>query len=242
MIKHEVIIPFSDEWWIYNVISIFIIIMIIFFGASIAESRKKQLTFALAGVFICEFFFMELYHLYTGVWSLQDSLPLHLCSLMWFVSIGLFLTKKQWAFEMVLFIGMPGGVHSLLTPELTHGDSLLHKIDFFIGHGGLILAPFYAIFVLKMWPRKHAWWQSFLKLQLLVLVVGLFNYLLGSNYMYLAKPPIADNPLIPSSQSFFGKWPYYIIIFELAVFLHAIIINIPFFLKSRTNHSSKNIQ
>ena len=40
----------------------------------------------------------------------------------------------QWAFEMMLFIGMPGGFHSLLTPELTHGDSLLHKIDFFTAY------------------------------------------------------------------------------------------------------------
>ena len=165
---------------------------------------------------------------------MQDSLPLHLCAIMWFVSIYLFLTQKKWAFEMMLFIGMPGGVHSLLTPELTHGDSLLHKIDFFIGHGGLVLAPFYAIFIMQMWPRKNAWWQSFLKLQFLVLIVGIFNYLAGSNYMYLTHPPIADNPLIPSNESFFGKWPYYILIFELAVFLHALLINIPFLRK--TNH------
>ena len=78
-------------------------------------------------------------------WSLEHSLPLHLCGLMWFMCIYLFITKKQWVFEMILFIGMPGGIHSLLTPELPHGADLLHKVDFFIGHGGLILAPFYAI-------------------------------------------------------------------------------------------------
>jgi len=232
MIKHEIIPPFSNEWYIYNLITGFCIFLIIFLGKSISDVQKKQLSLIIAGLFIFEFVFMEFYHIYTDAWSIQDSLPLHLCAIMWFVSIYLFLTKKQWAFEMMLFIGMPGGFHSLLTPELTHGDSLLHKIDFFIGHGGLVLAPFYAIFVMKMWPRKNGWWRSFLKLQFLVLIVGLFNYLAGSNYMYLTHPPIADNPLIPPDQSFFGQWPYYILIFELVVLLHAVLINIPFLRKN----------
>ena len=233
MIEHKIIPPFSNEWYLYNLFTIFLIFLIIFVGRSISDVHKKQLTLIITGVFIFEFIFMEVYHIYTGVWSLQDSLPLHLCSIMWFLCIYLLITKKKWAFEMILFIGMPGGMHSLLTPELTHGDSLLHKIDFFIGHGGLILVPFYAIFVMKMWPRKHAWWKSFLKLQFLVLIVGLFNYMLGSNYMYLTHTPIADNPLIPSNESFFGQWPYYILIFELAVLGHAILINIPFLIKNK---------
>ena len=152
---------------------------------------------------------------------------------MWFISIYMLLTKKQWAFEMVLFIGMPGGLHSLLTPELTHGDSLIHKIDFFIGHGGLILAPFYGIYVLNMWPRKSSWWQSFIRLQILVIIAAVANYLFDSNYMYLSYPPIADNPLIPSENSFFGKWPYYIAIFEIAILIHTILIYLPFWIKKR---------
>tara|TARA_B100000902_G_scaffold384587_1_gene424926 strand:- start:1128 stop:1592 length:465 start_codon:yes stop_codon:yes gene_type:complete len=150
---------------------------------------------------------------------------------MWFLSIYFFITKKLWAFEMLLFIGMPGGIHSLLTPELTHGNTLIQKIDFFIGHGGLILSPFFGLYIFNMWPRKHAWIKSFFKLQFLVLIVSLANYTLNSNYMYLAHPPIANNPLIPSDKSFFGQWPYYILIFELAVLIHAFLINLPFLYK-----------
>ena len=233
MIEHKIIPPFSLEWFIYNIISIITILSIVYIGKNLSIKNKNKLTTAIAVLFIFEFFFMDWYHFYTGVWSVQDSLPLHLCGIMWFVSIYMFLTKKQWAFEMMLFIGMPGGVHSLLTPELTHGDSLLHKIDFFIGHAGLVLAPFYAICVLNMWPRKSAWWKSFIKLQVLVLIAILANYLFASNYMYLSYPPIANNPLIPPESSFFGQWPYYILIFEVAVLLHALLINLPFSMKSK---------
>ena len=234
MIEHTIIEPFSNEWFVYNFITITCIIGIIYFAKNLKNTHKKTLTLSLASIFIFEFIFMDWYHIFIdNSWSMQDSLPLHLCSIMWFFCIYLFLTKKQWVFEMVLFIGMPGGIHSLLTPELPHGSDLLHKIDFFIGHGGLILAPFYAIFVLNMWPRKHAWWQTFLKLQVLVMLAGTVNYIVESNYMYLMHPPIADNPLIPSEDSFFGQGKRYILIFELAVIVHATIINLPFWLTSR---------
>ena len=235
MIEHVVIPPFSKEWWTYNIITILIITTIILVGKKTSTKTKKHIGFGLAYIFIFEFFFMDWYHVYKGVWSIQDSLPLHLCGIMWFIAIYTLFTKKKWAFEMLLFIGMPGGIHSLLTPELPHGETLLHKIDFFVGHGGLVLAPLYALFILKMSPRKSAWIKSFLKLQILVIFVGIFNYIFGSNYMYLSYPPIADNPLIPNENSVFGGWPYYILIFEFAVIIHAFIINLPFLIISKMN-------
>ena len=233
MIQHEVIIPFSNEWWSYNIITILIIITTILIGKKTSFTTQRNITLGIAIFFILEFLIMDWYHLYINTWSIKDSLPLHLCGIMWFVTIYMLLFKKQWAFEMMLFIGMPGGLHSLLTPELTHGNSILHKVDFFIGHGGLVLAPFYAIFVLNMWPRNKSWIISFFKLQILVFFVGLFNFFFDSNYMYLAYPPIADHPLIPNENSFFGRWPYYIIIFEFAVFMHALIINYLLFLTKK---------
>lgn len=236
MIPHKIIEVFSFDWWIYNISTIIIILAIIIISKKQSTEIKHKITTGIAILFIFEFFFMDWYHIFTGLWTIQESLPLHLCSIMWFIAIYMLLTKKQWAFEMLLFVGMPGGLHSLLTPELTHGDSLLHKIDFFVGHGGLILVPFYGVFVLNMWPRKYAWIKSFLKLQILVICVGIMNYFFESNYMYLSTVPIADNPLIPNEKSFFGKWPYYILVFELAVLIHAFIINIPFLISKRNNN------
>jgi len=129
---------------------------------------------------------------------------------------------------MMLYIGMPGGLHSLLTPELNHGGGFLNTFDFFLGHGGLVLAPFYALFVLNMRPRSNGWYISFIRLQGIVIVVFILNYLIESNYMYLSHPPLANNPLIPSDDLTIGQWPYYILIFEMAILAHAFIINMPF--------------
>jgi len=58
-----------------------------------------------------------------------------------------------------------------------------------------------------------------------VVSVGSINYLLGSNYMYLAIKPNVENPFL------IGDWPYYIIGLELAVVLHAILVYLPFYFK-----------
>ena len=231
MITHELIEPFSNEWWSFNIITIISIIFLILWAKSLKQKNINILSNSLAILFISKFILIHTYKISNNMWYIQDSLPLHLCSLMWFVTIYLLLTKKQWAFEMMLFIGMPGGVHSLLTPELTNGSDLINKIDFFVGHGGLVLAPFYCLFVLGMKPRHNGWYMSFLKIQILAMLVFIINLLTDANYMYLISPPIANNPLVPSSEKMFGQWPYYIFIFEVFILIHAFIINVPFLIK-----------
>ena len=181
-------------------------------------------------LFIIEFVGMEIFHLSKDLWFVEDSLPLHMCAIMWFVTIYLFITKSQWAFELMLFIGMPGGIHSLLTPELTQGVTLLDKIDYFlahgVGHGSILCHICSGICGLE----KTEIWRAFFIVHVIALFVGLINWILGSNYMYLAQRPIVDNPLIPPESIFLGRWPYYIIIFQVALLLHALVVNLPFWI------------
>jgi hypothetical integral membrane protein (TIGR02206 family) len=181
----------------------------------------------IMGVFIAlESVLIQFYYLKVGVWTAQDSLPFHLCRLMWFNSIIVLLNRNQMAFELLLFVGMIGGLHSMLTPEFTHGTDPVLMFDYFIVHGGLIAIPLYCIFVLGMKPRKKAWFKSFLYLQIFVICVGLIDYLLGANYMYLAVKPNVENPFL------IGDWPFYIIGLELATLLHAFLVYIPFYFKN----------
>ena len=52
--------------------------------------------------------------------------------------------------------------------------------------------------------------------------VGLICWLTGGNYMFLARIPNADNPLL------FGKWPFYIINCTLIGVFLMLIAKIPF--------------
>ena len=90
--------------------------------------------------------------------------------------------------------------------------------EYYFLHGNIIFAPLYIFFINEMQLSKDSWRSMFLYTQLSIPIVGSINWLLGSNYMYLAEKPVADNPFI------IGDWPYYILLLELAVIFHFVII------------------
>ena len=222
---HVVISPFGVEWFFWNILTLFFILFVVLIPLNKSDKFKSNFTTFFALLMAFEYLFIQSYFVYKGIWTPQDSLPFHLCRLMLFNTIILLFTRNQIAFELLLFIGMVGGFHSLMTPELTHGSDLVLLIDYFLVHGGLVAAPLYCIFVLGMRPRKMAWLKSFFYLQFLVVAVAIIDYFLGANYMYLAVKPEVNNPFL------IGDWPYYIIGLELATLLHAFLVYIPFYLK-----------
>tara|TARA_B100001057_G_scaffold459456_1_gene509619 strand:- start:7152 stop:7844 length:693 start_codon:yes stop_codon:yes gene_type:complete len=222
---HVVIYPFGVKWFFWNILTFFFISLLVLIPRNKSFKFKSNFTTFFALLMAFEYLFIQSYFVYKGIWTPQDSLPFHLCRLMLFNTIILLFTRNQIAFELLLFIGMVGGFHSLMTPELTHGSDLVLLIDYFLVHGGLVAAPLYCIFVLGMRPRKMAWLKSFFYLQFFVFIVAIIDYVLGANYMYLAVKPVVNNPFL------IGDWPYYIIGLELATLLHAFLVYIPFYLK-----------
>ena len=73
MIPHEIILPFSAEWWIYNLITIILIATTICVGRNLSEKRKKTLTLVMVYLFIFDYVFMDFYNIYNGLWSIQES-------------------------------------------------------------------------------------------------------------------------------------------------------------------------
>jgi hypothetical integral membrane protein (TIGR02206 family) len=237
---------FSKDWFLFNGITFFLIGFLIVYIKQTSLIFIKNFTKKLALFFLFEFLLMQFYYIFNGTWSVIESLPFHLCSIMWFNAIYLLLYKKQWSFELMLFIGMPAAFHSLLTPQLNHGDNFIFIFDFFFSHGWLFAVSFYCIFVLKMRPRVKSWWYSFLRLQDFIFIIFIFNFIINffsfgyiippfdysptSNYMYLLNPPIANNPFV------LGPWPNYILGLLGATFLHSFVIYLPFyFLKKIKN-------
>tara|TARA_B100001093_G_C26845873_1_gene1022750 strand:+ start:1251 stop:1946 length:696 start_codon:yes stop_codon:yes gene_type:complete len=221
------VIPFlSDEWVFYNVTTLIFVIIFLFIPRFFNEKAKQKYALLLSLMILIEIVFIQSYYIYNDIWNLKESMPFHMCRLMWIGSFFLLFSKSQIALEFVLYMGMMGGLHSLLTPQLTHGSNSLLLFDYFFVHGGLIVAPLLCVFSLGMRPRKNAWYRTFLYLQIPILFVALIDVFSGGNYMYLAVKPIVDNPFLV------GDWPYYIIGLELATLMHAALVNIPFYFKN----------
>jgi len=223
--NHYVLPPFSEEWLLWNIGALSFIISLIFIGRKLNPLNQKKMIKGFIVVMVLEYIGIQSYYVYHDLWTVQDSLPFHLCRLMWFNALFVLTTRNQLGFEMLLFIGMVGGFHSLLTPEFTHGESLYLKFDYFLVHGGLVAIPLYCVWVLGMRPRRFSWIKSFLYFQTLVFIVAVLDFVLGANYMYLAEKPNVNNPLL------IGPWPYYILGLQLATLLHTFIIYLPFYFK-----------
>lgn len=223
MNDHAIMLPLSSEWVIWNSITLFFILLVLLIARNESDIIKTKLSYILGCIVILEFVAIQFYYISEGIWTPQESLPFHLCRIMWINAMIVMFTRSQKAFELLLFVGMIGGMHSLLTPEFTHGTDLVVLIDYFLVHGGLIAIPLYCVFALGMRPRKMAWLKSFGYLQYIVVSVALIDYFLGANYMYLAVKPNVENPFL------IGDWPYYIVGLELATLLHAYIVYLPFY-------------
>ena len=217
MIVPEVIKVFSGLWWSGNIISILISIFIIQFAIRIPPDRRRVLMISL-GSFLLFLECFRHYHLYShGLWSVSTSLPIHLCGMARILAGILLIKPNRTGFEFLALIGSPGALHALLTPQLNHGGTNFMIFEYYASHTGIILTPLILAIVLGYRIQDRALLNVFVICQLLLVFIGLSNFALGSNYMYLADKPLVNNPMI------IGEWPWYILGFEILGFFHIYI-------------------
>ena len=218
MIEHHLIQPLSSTWWIGLLSSITVISFLLIFYKKKEVDKKAQFLKVLGFSFIIAFLISNSIGIYKGTWNIQDNLPLHLCRISFIISIIVLFTRKQWMYEWVLFLAIPSGLHSMLTPELTKGVSDWFYFEYYFVHAGLIFVPLFLTIVMGMKTRVDAWWKTLLRVQIPVVLIMPFNFLIDSNYMFLKAKPLVDNPLL------IGEWPTYIIFLELIMVVHVFII------------------
>ena len=219
MIDHFVIPPLSSIWWIGIVSSALFIFLFIRLLKNKSAIVKSNFARGLSVAFILTYIISNTIAIYNGWWNLQDNLPLHLCRISFFISMVVLFTRKQWMYEWVLFLAIPSGIHSMLTPEMTKGISTWFYFDYYFVHAGLILVPLYLTIVMGMKSRADAWWKTILRLQIPVAIILPLNFLLESNYIYLRRKPLVDNPFL------IGEWPIYIVLLELIMLVHVFVIH-----------------
>ena len=143
---------------------------------------------------------------YLKGWDIYNNLPLHMCGLSAIISGVIMFYRKQWMYELLYYWGIPGAFHSFLTPEFTQGTDGLLFIEYYVSHGGIIFSALFCTMFLGFKPRIGSWWRIFLWSQLLLPIIGGFNWLIDANYMYICAPPIAENPFIIGDFSRAFNW------------------------------------
>jgi hypothetical integral membrane protein (TIGR02206 family) len=159
-----------------------------------------------------------------GTWSAQTSLPLALCDVALVVAaVACWFPAWRLGVELTWFWGMAGTLQAVLTPDLGAGFPQLEFFEFVVGHLGIVVAALYLVVGLRIVPRPGSVLRVFTITVAYAAVVGLFDWLTGSNYMFLAAPPRSVSLL-----SVLGPWPWYLLSAAAVALLLLVLLDLPF--------------
>ena len=165
--------------------------------------------------------------------SLDQDLPFHLCHFGFYFSLlaiyfkcsknKISEKKIQFLFDIAFAIGFSGALQGILTVDFSDINNTIGVVTGHLQHSLIILNSLWLIFVYKMRFSIKGILNFFIFLNALVIPLGLINYLLGSNYLFLCTAPVVDNPLLLSSE-----WPYYILVIDALSIVYMYVLYMPF--------------
>ena len=177
----------------------------------IREHNHIHLRHGLAIAILLNEISWHLWTIVTGGWSIQTMLPLHLCSVMNYVSIATLLTKSPILYQLCYFLGIGGAIQALLTPDLRqYGYPHFLFFQTFISHGLLITTALYMTVIEKYQPSLRSLPTMLIGFNVYLFFVAIVNALIGSNYLF-----ISHKPEIPTLLDAMPPWPWYILGMEI---------------------------
>lgn len=179
----------SAIWWAGIGIAILIAFFFLLFAPK-RQSKHFQIFCFYLGIFV--FCNQALYWVLAwkdGIFSLAQSLPLHMCSLS---QIGLLLGltfKYKKVCLMLLFWGPIGGFLALLIPYFDQG--IIYVLQYYIAHSLVAIVPVYLFQNKEIKLSKNYTWKVMGISNLIVIAIFFINNFLGSNYWYVNHiPPV----------------------------------------------------
>lgn len=159
-----------------------------------------------------------------GRWSVRTSLPLALCDVALIVAaVACWWPLWPLGVELTYFWGLTGTLQAVATPDLSAGFPQLEFFMFVTGHLGILIAALYLVIGLGLRPRRGSVSVVFTLTVAYTAFVGVFDWLTGSNYMYLAAIPRRASLL-----SLLGPWPWYILSTAGVALVLLLILDLPF--------------
>lgn len=218
---------FSAQHLIAIGVIIAVNLIIYAFRGRFSPRARSIMRWGLAGLLIVDELAWHVWNITTGQWSIQTTLPLHLCSVFVFLSAYMLAARSYKVYEFAYLIGIAGAMQAVLTPDLgIYAFPHFRYFQVFISHGSIITAALFMTFVEGYRPTSASIKRVLIISNIYMAAVGVVNWLIGSNYLFIAHKP-ATASLIDS----LGPWPWYILGIEAVGIVAVLLLYLPFAVK-----------
>ncbi len=212
----------------YHVIALLIILALnlsfLLWRRNASPSFKKGFRYGLAVLLIVDELAWHAWNYSVGQWTIQTMLPLHLCSVFVFLSAIMLVTKSYTIYEFAYFLGIGGALQALLTPDAgIYGFPHFRAIQTMVSHGSIVTAAIYMTLVEGYRPTWKSLGKVILYGNIYMAFVGIINWLIGSNYMFIAHKPETASLL-----DMLGPWPWYLLAIEGIGLIMFLVLYLPY--------------
>ncbi|MEZ4641492.1 MAG: TIGR02206 family membrane protein [Chloroflexota bacterium] len=213
---------------IHHLVALGIILLInvalLWRGKQIPQRWRMPLRITLAVILVVDEALWHLWNWYIGAWTVQTMLPLHLCSLLVFLSAIMLINGNMAIYEFIYFLGIGGAMQAILTPDAgPYGFPHFRFFQVFVSHGAIVTAGVFMTAVEGYRPYPKSILHVAVIGNLYMAFVAVVNWLLGSNYLFIAHKPETASVL-----DLLPPWPAYILIMELMAVVMVLLLYTPF--------------
>ena len=206
------------------VIVFVLLIAVILLRKRFSPRQQVAFRYTLAAILVLNETVWHLWNYFTGQWTIQTMLPLHLCSVLVWTSAYMLITKNYSIYEFSYFMGIGGAIQALLTPDAgVYGFPHFRFFQVIVSHGAIMLAAFYMTFVEGLRPTWKSLRRVFVWMNIYVIAVFILNQIIGSNYLF-----IAHKPETASLMDVLGPWPWYILALEAIGVVMCLLLYLPY--------------
>lgn len=163
-----------------------------------------------------------------GSWTVQWSLPLHLCEAGCFLVAAALWWRFRFAFEISYFWGLGGTAPGLFSPSIPGHFPDPVYFQYYAQHGLLVLGAFYLVIALRMRPARRAVVRVSIATAAYAAAVGVVDYFTNGNYLFLR-----DLPPTRTFLDYMGPWPWYIVTLTIVAIVVFNLLYLPFARASR---------
>lgn len=206
---------------------VFLNIVLFYLGRRASLSTRRLIRYSMAGILLVNELAWHVWNIFTGQWTIQTMLPLHLCSVLVFTSAFLLITRSEGVYPYVYFMGIAGALQALLTPDAgIYGFPHFRAFQTMISHGLIITTGIYMTVVEGFRPTWKIAWKVFVGCNIYLVIIFIVNQIIGSNYLFVARKPDTASLL-----DMLPAWPWYILYIELIGVVCILLLYIPFAVK-----------